>query len=997
MSGVIKPAIRVEPERWPPPLIELISYFGKNFALESNYTMTIRLLECLAFIDQNEEFIRYAIHHKSDPSIYAYPADQQKSVLRCPNGIAFHMVGYTNPDEAVRDYRSLIDSVISHVSFLTAPGHEFYARTFIRKIKDSAVGCMEARFSDVLGFLADPQLIRARDIFHEFFDRHSHRADFAALTLSQVMPKILEEFKPYLGSKILSDGGELKDFTPDFIAQYLISVMGYSAAEPEEMGGGRGGLLDVAPEVDDLLPRAGDVPVVAPEFFMQEAPALLESKGPTQKRQRYASLEEVSIGIVEDFLKAHESIRPFDYVWIPKLLEAIAPDVGRSVAWISVVEILEARGWRSRDRLNVFIAKHGFVLVCSMRARGIFPGKDGVVSHERLDCLVPVVGLLKILLAKFPGIHTRNMQVNPVSWKHVFCLEPQEYQAYQAIVEAPRLIKNVRSDPNSLIFEFAQSVTHAADKSKEPRPPLRKIFGGHKTYTVDARGRLLRRDKAPMFSPEQKAFYSKHQSTSLTTEKKEIVVFGLVNFNSKQVAAGVGLDPQEALINRIFSQGCASYERPYEFNDRESPRFSSILFKTLEDLLNYLHRLPVDKIAKPNEVLARIRWDLESSVVHIFADNLESRALAQYYAAVLKEYAKVRAHKLMLPWSDEYNPPIIFYVPGSSRHLTAYLVEEQTRDRQYIAQKLSDPREREEVLMSQQYELFLLTPPGLILDRSTLEVLRDGAGYHVMWQAIKNSVEFGFRLDYLLALKRQRVSEGFWRVLAEAIRLYNPEACLNQAQALLKKYSDETLSRFNALWDYPALVDEILSFDFPQKLKELLCHQIFNALSNEMIHICRFGVAEKEQEVNFMNCFQKWKVEFQCQVWKVLEENALFDNEKGWNPLMIGGRFRPVILSYLLPLFQYFSEEYQFENWMKKDETTGRNALMFAVFYRPAAVKSMLFHIKQLPPYRQKMIFAQRDATGAHVLRLAAQSSPKNKAEKTEAIHELCVALVKEL
>src|SRR5437868_1400525 len=122
------------------------------------------------------------------------------------------------------------------------------------------------------------------------------------------------------------------------------------------------------------------------------------------------------------------------------------------------------------------------------------------------------------------------------------------------------------------------------------------------------------------------------------------------------------------MINRMFIDDGGTISRPYEFDTyREAlacykkvtdPRHPH-LFPTMEEFKQAIAK----QSGNYNEVLARIRWNQETSAVGIFSDAFEASCIAQLYASQMLERLKVQYKELGKPWDENYEIPIIYYIP----------------------------------------------------------------------------------------------------------------------------------------------------------------------------------------------------------------------------------------------------------------------------------------------------------------------------------------------
>ncbi len=217
MSAIPESVVPI-PEGGPERLYQLIQYFREHCADESNLNQAIRSLECLIFIHQNKAFIRYAILNKTDPAIYKNPEDRAKQALRDHNGMSFHIVSYSDPDRAWTDYSAWISGLEINVPRLLE--NEPYARIFIRKIKDSDVGCLEARLADAMLFLSAPEVLRLHDLFSAFYVRYAE--------VVQTLPflqALIAHFSPYLGEQVMDAKEVLILLSWEVVKAYLKDIM----------------------------------------------------------------------------------------------------------------------------------------------------------------------------------------------------------------------------------------------------------------------------------------------------------------------------------------------------------------------------------------------------------------------------------------------------------------------------------------------------------------------------------------------------------------------------------------------------------------------------------------------------------------------------------------------------------------------------------------------------------------------------------------------------
>lgn len=322
---------------------------------------------------------------------------------------------------------------------------------------------------------------------------------------------------------------------------------------------------------------------------------------------------------------------------------------------------------------------------------------------------------------------------------YTFCLSAKQYQALrQALHQASQpqlsqahsaathatfldtlknkdgLIKTVRWDKNCFLYEFLEGVITHPKKPKE-KFPLRPT--PHKKWTVDGTGVYQRKINRPSpygLAPEQlaaeKAARSQPQSVSLITPQIQAPVFGHNRDRGDKLVAFFFL-AIDALFNRFFLYDGGTFKRPYEFNNEEDARryfdekvksANPVLFSSFEEFKKAI------KEDKYSEILARIRFLIDSCGILICRDNFESRCIAQYYAEQTKQELKKLFSFLNIAWDDTYQVPIAYYLPKNSKHKTLYTSEAQIKDRQEAQAIFQDPVRRKAALDAENPEFLLL-------------------------------------------------------------------------------------------------------------------------------------------------------------------------------------------------------------------------------------------------------------------------------------------------
>ena len=254
--------------------------------------------------------------------------------------------------------------------------------------------------------------------------------------------------------------------------------------------------------------------------------------------------------------------------------------------------------------------------------------------------------------------------------------------------ERKYLIKTIRADEKDFWRQFIYSIT------RSPTQQIRYDYreGDKKKYTVTGRGVYKRATKQPQYTKDQKQYYSQPQSTQIVTRTMQPKLFGF-NKARKDKLVGVMLDIDDSVLlsDRLMLYDGGTLKRPYDFYIKkdateylQSMTQKQRLFHS-EDLANFItaceNRFTNDHDSY-NEVLARIKWDINISKIVIGSDTLEARLLAQDRARTLRIRLKeaIEAEYVqILP--DKYKIPIVFYMPRSQRHTQEYTEIMQQQDR----------------------------------------------------------------------------------------------------------------------------------------------------------------------------------------------------------------------------------------------------------------------------------------------------------------------------
>ncbi len=227
------------------------------------------------------------------------------------------------------------------------------------------------------------------------------------------------------------------------------------------------------------------------------------------------------------------------------------------------------------------------------------------------------------------------------------------------------------------------------------RPALRKKF------IFNENGTFKRKDKKPMYSEEEKQGFSQIQSLTFInqTATTEVVDF----YPDKDFPkVGVMIHMKDTLPKCfLVNDGVGgTVNRPFEANNLEeaTKQREKYISNTKINYFGISRKEQfideISKINKVNEDMARARWDYKDSKVNIYLDNFRSRIYVQHFAEKIRQCLEKSLEKTKDALPEDYQVPILFYLPKDEiRHLAYYTEELQQIDkieakRQYHTQSV---------------------------------------------------------------------------------------------------------------------------------------------------------------------------------------------------------------------------------------------------------------------------------------------------------------------
>jgi ankyrin repeat protein len=432
-----------------------------------------------------------------------------------------------------------------------------------------------------------------------------------------------------------------------------------------------------------------------------------------------------------------------------------------------------------------------------------------------------------LLLLPFYQIELRQTgdEANPI-----FNIDLSEYsnQCLLDLRSIDSLAKSVRWDDNIFLGNFLSSITKSPENQFEEK--LRK--GPHKKYTVYAHGFFERSQKIspynlpPRVLKEKKEKTSRHQSTSLVREKEPIFGHGR---GRQRKLVGFIFKPLMDLINRIFIYDIGTISRPYEFDTVEEAKdyftrsvnhHPKTLFKTLQELKDNT----VNNTKNYNEVLARLKWDINTSSVGIFSDTFEARCIAQFYAKLTYQRLLCQYRELGLTLPQDYQVPIVFYLPDSYLNWQIYSTEQQANDRIKAEKIFSNEAKIKKAFDQGNFEFLLLLGDLENLSYQNLPVLFWVA--HTCSMNIAKVLYEQTNTCFLVAFEEylSDTLQKLWRVEKKCLYGWQRNICVDMALKLgLKDLVKEILKT--------KLVDENDSNKYGKSLFKLVEHGEFQLLT----------------------------------------------------------------------------------------------------------------------------------------------------------------------
>lgn len=273
---------------------------------------------------------------------------------------------------------------------------------------------------------------------------------------------------------------------------------------------------------------------------------------------------------------------------------------------------------------EIVVEKNGDPLLPSIPATRDPNKPELKVSYEQAkNCYKKIIADFK----NYPLLHALRTENS----HELLSVPPEPDVPLQGV----RFVKSIRHDQYCYIEEETHDLTQHDAFSFE----VERRLADKRKWMVTAEMGAVQTSKKPSTYPKQKEYYSSINSWSLVSSKEgEVPVF---RFDKDEKSAGLILYPQDTLLHYLLVYDRASVLRPNHF-DRKEEALAYYDKMVLEDkpklyprrLIRLFKARVLKNSEQHNEVLLRTRVHAERFHAAIFADNLGSRLLAQYYQNV---------------------------------------------------------------------------------------------------------------------------------------------------------------------------------------------------------------------------------------------------------------------------------------------------------------------------------------------------------------------------
>jgi hypothetical protein len=157
----------------------------------------LKIINNIKYIKLNLDYVLYCVENKNDLSIYRFPSDQRKGVLRDRDGTSFHINSYQNANQAKNDLSRFIADFEAAAHTLT--DDQVHPIVFLQAIEalewENEIGCIEKRTEKFLKAAVDIALPSHEQLAHVFIKIYIPKANHpGSLTIAEAVTAFEQAF-----------------------------------------------------------------------------------------------------------------------------------------------------------------------------------------------------------------------------------------------------------------------------------------------------------------------------------------------------------------------------------------------------------------------------------------------------------------------------------------------------------------------------------------------------------------------------------------------------------------------------------------------------------------------------------------------------------------------------------------------------------------------------------------------------------------------------------
>lgn len=213
----------------------------------------IKAINLIKFIQINIAWVAYAVEHKNDASIYRFPEDKEKGVLRDRFGTSFHINSYTTKEQVYSTFSKFIAEFSAYIIAVLKAGENPQQCIYKDPIKTFAesfiypndVGCLEERMSkprEVALLIITNPLQSINAIMDKIVNTNPVNSIVGAL----------EQAQKYMGMEVLDINGNRIEITTEIIKQYCLEFLNFEDEAIDEAAAANDTIQNFLPAIVDL-------------------------------------------------------------------------------------------------------------------------------------------------------------------------------------------------------------------------------------------------------------------------------------------------------------------------------------------------------------------------------------------------------------------------------------------------------------------------------------------------------------------------------------------------------------------------------------------------------------------------------------------------------------------------------------------------------------------------------------------------------------------------